>query len=478
MGLGFVNMALLYPRFLPAAEFGLTRLVLSVALVAAQFAQVGLEATVIRFFPYLRDRSPRHGGLFRIALLVATGGAMVAMAVLHLFHAPFARWFNDHDGLYGRYGSVVLPLVLAEVHFLVLRGISRSVGRSIAPVFLREFLVRLLQTALIVVHILTPLPFGWFLAAFAGTFVLTTLLLFADLWRAGKLGLTAANVEVPRRMAHHMARYALFGLGVGVAGVATGNVDQMMLAAMLPNGLNYVAYYAVALFLASVITVPARALVMPALPVLAEAWRKRDHARIRSVYARSTMLLLIMGLYVMLCVALNMNELFELLKPEYAAGRPVLLLLGVTNVVALAGGLSGSIIGTSRSYAFDASSSALYFGLNVLFDFFFIKWVGMVGVAWSSLLTMLIVTAWRVGYLRRRHGLWPYEMRAMLLLGAITLLSCWTWWMPSTGSAWLDGGLRCVAITATFWPLVGRAGLAPELLAQWEKVRRRLLQPR
>ncbi len=125
-------------------------------------------------------------------------------------------------------------------------------GRSIAPVFLREFLVRLLQTALIVMHMFTPWPFGWFLAAFAGTFVLTTLLMFLDLWRAGKLGLSAANVQVPRRLANHMARYALFGLGVGVAGVATGNVDQMMLAAMLPNGLNYVAYYAVALFLASV----------------------------------------------------------------------------------------------------------------------------------------------------------------------------------------------------------------------------------
>jgi O-antigen/teichoic acid export membrane protein len=449
--------------------------VVSVALVAAQFAQVGLESMVIRFFPYLRDRSHRHGGLFRIALLVATGGALLAMAVLYLFHDRFAQWFNDSQGLYGRYGLVVMPLVLAEVHFLVLRGISRSVGRSIAPVFLREFLVRLLQTALIVMHMFTPCPFGWFLAAFAGTFVLTTLLMFLDLWRAGKLGLSAADVQVPRRLANHMARYALFGLGVGVAGVATGNVDQMMLAAMLPNGLNYVAYYAVALFLASVITVPARALVMPALPLLAEAWRKRDHERIGSVYARSTMLLLVMGLYVMLCVVLNVNEVFALLKPEYAAGRPVLILLGLTNIVALAGGLSGSIIGTSRNYVFDASSSVMYFGLNVLFDFLFIKWLGMVGVAWSSLLAMLIVTAWRVGYLRRRHDLWPYELRAVLLLVGITLLSCWTWWIPSTGVVVLDAGLRCVAISATFWPLVGRAGLAPELLAQLAKVRRRFL---
>jgi O-antigen/teichoic acid export membrane protein len=475
MALGFVNMALLYPKFLPAAEFGLTRLVVSVALVAAQFAQLGLESTVIRYFPYLRDRSHRHGGLFRLALLLGTAGAMVAMAVLLLFQGIFARWFNDEDGLYGRYGLMVLPLVLAEVHFLVLRGISRSVGRSIVPVFFREFLVRFLQTVLIAVHMYTPLPFGWFLAAFAGTFVLTTALLFTDLLRAGKLGLTAPKVQVPRRLAQSMSRYALFTLGVGVAGVATGNVDQMMLAAMLHNGLNYVAYYAVALFLASVITVPARALVMPALPLLAEAWRRRDHDRIEAVYLRSTMLLLVMGVFVLLCIGLNVNELFSMLEPEYAAGRPVLILLGITNVVALAGGLSGSIIGTSRNYAFDASSSALYFGLNVLFDFIFIKWFGMVGVAWSSLITMIIVTAWRVGYLRRRYDLWPYEGRSIMLLCGIVLVSCWAWWIPPTGLHLLDAILRCLAITITFWPLVGRAGLAPELLAQVDKVRRRFV---
>ncbi len=475
MVLGFVNMALLYPKVLPAAEFGLTRLVLSVALVAAQFAQMGLESTVIRYYPYLRERSHRHGGLFRVVLLLGSAGAILAMIVLLLFQGNFARWFNDEHGLYGQYGLVVLPLVLAEVHFLILRGISRSVGRSIAPVFYREFLMRLLQTLLIAFHMLLAMPFGWFLAAFAVTFALPTLLLFIDLWRAGKLGLRATPVQLPRRLAKSMSRYAVFTLGVGVAGVATGNVDQMMLAAMLHNGLNYVAYYAVALFLASVITVPARALVMPALPVLADAWRRRDHDRIKAVYVRSTMLLLVMGLYVLLCVGLNVNELFSLLKPEYGAGRPVLLLLGLTNIIALAGGLSGSIIGTSRSYGFDASSSALYFGLNVLFDFLFIKWLGMVGVAWSSLVTMIIVTAWRVGYLRRRYDLWPYDLRSILVLCGIVLLSCWSWWIPSTGMAPVDAAIRCLAITITFWSLVRWSGLAPELLAQLEKVRRRFV---
>ena len=78
MGLGFVNMALLFPRLLTPDEFGLTRLIVSIAVVAAQIAHFGGENTVIRYFPYFRDKVNGHRGLFGLALSV-TVGAFIAM---------------------------------------------------------------------------------------------------------------------------------------------------------------------------------------------------------------------------------------------------------------------------------------------------------------------------------------------------------------------------------------------------------------
>ncbi len=51
IGLGFVNVVLLYPKVLQSDEFGLTRLLMSIATMAAQIAQLGAENSVIRFFP-------------------------------------------------------------------------------------------------------------------------------------------------------------------------------------------------------------------------------------------------------------------------------------------------------------------------------------------------------------------------------------------------------------------------------------------
>ena len=144
-------------------------------------------------------------------------------------HGRLTVWFGDGDGLYGRYGLVVLPLLCAEVFFLLLRGFSRAVHRSIVPVFFREFILRLLQAALIVLHAVCGLPFHLFLALFTGTFAITTIALVVDLWRSGEFGLGAARIHMPLRMARSMVHYSAITLSVGVAGVAAGNVDQMML---------------------------------------------------------------------------------------------------------------------------------------------------------------------------------------------------------------------------------------------------------
>ena len=41
-------------------------------LTEAQIAQFGGEATVIRYFPYFRDKANGHRGFFGLALAVAT----------------------------------------------------------------------------------------------------------------------------------------------------------------------------------------------------------------------------------------------------------------------------------------------------------------------------------------------------------------------------------------------------------------------
>lgn len=472
MGLGFVNMALLFPRLLTPDEFGLTRLIVSIAVVAAQIAHFGGENTVIRYFPYFRDKVNGHRGLFGLALGVATVGAFIAMLVLGLFHEQFVRWFSDSSGLYQRFGLLVLPLVLAEVYLLILRGFSRSVNRSIAPVFAREFLLRVLQTLLIAAYALWEMSFTLFLLLYVGTFVLTTAMLLFDLWRAGELRLGLTNMRVGKRMRKSMVRYSLFTFASGIAGIAVGNIDQVMVGAMLPDGLSYVAFYAVAMFLASVITIPARALLQPTIPLLAEAWKKRDNAKIRMLYHRTASIQLVVSAFILLGLWTNADALFTFLQPEYAIGKPVMFILGIAHVISLSTGLSAGIISTSRSYSFDALTGAVYLVLNILLDYLFLLWWGMVGAAWSTFVSVVIIVAWRVIFLHRRFGLWPFDQMTFRALAMILVITGAFWFLPHYGTPMVDMLWRSALLTAVYWAIVHVLGLAPELEAQARKLLR------
>ena len=461
--LGFVNLVLLYPRILTPGELGLTRLVVSIAVIAAQIAQVGLESTTIRYFPYFRERRGGHHGFYAVVLLLGTLGGLLAMLALWLFHGTFTQWFGDKEGLYGEFGLIVVPMVLAEVWYILFRGISRSVHRSVAPVLAHEFVLRLLQTVLILAYVKFHLSFHTFAWLFAGTFLARTGLLMLDLWRVGTFRHFFRWPRIQKRLVRSMARYTAYTFGSGFASIILGNMDQMMIAALLSDGLKYVAFYSVAFLIASVIMVPARALALPAMPHLAEAWRKHDMVAIERIYRSSANVQLVVGVFIFTCFCASLPQIFALLPPAYMIGMPIFLVLGATNVISLSGGIGGGVMSTSRAFRMDALLSFLLLGLNVVLDYVLIISMGVIGTAWSSLISLVVVLVLRTAYLYRRFGLWPYDMR---MLGALFLAGVaggLAWWLPLHLGNVADMVVRTLMVSVVFWPAVFAFKLAPEL---------------
>ena len=61
---GYVNKILLFPNFLSEEQVGLTSILVSLAVMYAQFSALGINSTVVKFFPFFRTADKRHNGLF------------------------------------------------------------------------------------------------------------------------------------------------------------------------------------------------------------------------------------------------------------------------------------------------------------------------------------------------------------------------------------------------------------------------------
>jgi O-antigen/teichoic acid export membrane protein len=397
-------------------------------------------------------------------LLFALATGLISMALLWLGHPWLAGVFADRNALYGQLGLLVLPLVFSEIVFILLRSYSRALHRTVQPTFLREFVLRIGQTGLIAWQAFDPLPFRIFLLLYIGVFLLTTLFLAADIWKQGQLIPGWRHRWWPRRLRRSMVLYSGFTLSASLAGMVLGNMDQLMIGALLGrDALTAVAHYAVAFYFGSVIATPGRALAQAAVPHLADAWRRRDQASIRSMYERSSfMMLMVSGLfYVALWAASDL--FFTFLPADYLAGARVALIIGMAYLLTSAIGLSVGIISMSKSYRLDALSSLSMLVINVVANFFLVRALGIEGAAWATLLSLVSVNAYRTWFLWKRYRLWPWSTRSAWGMAAIGGAVLSMWMLPSSGSLWGDMVLRLVVAAAVMLPLAGRTGMVAEL---------------
>lgn len=464
IGLGFLNVVLLYPKVLHSEQFGLLRLMVSLVTVSAQVAQLGTENTIVRFFPYFRDPLRMHRGFLGLLVLFGTAVGLLAMLLLGLLHPWFSEVFSDRNALYDQYGLLILPLVFGEIFFILLRSYSRSLRRTVQPIFIREFLLRLLQTILILIQIFAPMPFGVFLLLYTGIFLLCTLVLVLDLWRVGSFKLGCRERWLPGRLRRSMITYSGFTFSASLAGIVLGNMDQLMIGALLGDGLRNVAYYAVAFYFGSVIAAPGRALNQAAMPLLADAWKRKDVSLIQDLYVRSSLVLTLVGGFLFLLMWMSIDDLFSILPAEYAGGAKVAWVIGLAYLINGILGLNVSILSMSRSFRVDAWSSFSMIVVNGIANFFLIRSMGIVGAAWATLLSLVLVNAIRTGYLWKRHGLKPLSMGILKVLLLIAVLSIVFPWIPFTGSPMLDIVLRSTLVTVVFVPAAYTMGVLDELL--------------
>ncbi|MCB0790362.1 MAG: polysaccharide biosynthesis C-terminal domain-containing protein [Flavobacteriales bacterium] len=465
VALGFVNMVVLFPHVLSADEFGLTRVLVSITVMVAQVAQLGMESALLRFFPYFRDPAQAHRGALGLALKVATIGIVLGGSFLLLFRGNMVQWFSDRSGILAGAYDALFPLLISEVYFIVLRAYARSLRESVAPVFVREVLLRILQLVLILAYALGTFTFDAFIWLYVGTFVVVALALFVHLLRMGHW-LPGFERPLPRRSVRRsLVSYSAYTIAAGMAVMVMGNLDQLMLGVMLKDGLKYVAYYAVAYYIGSVISIPARAVGQIAFPLLADAWRRRDMTTIDRLYKRSASGQFVVGALTYLLVISGLGAFLQLLPPEYAMGRHVILIVGAAQLFNMSLGLNGGIINMSRHFRFDALTGILLLCVNATANFLLIKSQGFMGAAWATLGSLVVVNLVRLGFLKRRFGLWPFDRRMGIGLTAMAVTLVVLWFLPGLPGPWYDLFLRGTVVLVVFVPLVLVFRVSPDVNA-------------
>ena len=90
---GYVNKILLFPNFLSEEQVGLANILVSMAVMYAQFSAMGINSTIVKFFPFFRTPDRRHNGFFFWTALGVSLGFVLFTTLFLIFREPVTEYY-------------------------------------------------------------------------------------------------------------------------------------------------------------------------------------------------------------------------------------------------------------------------------------------------------------------------------------------------------------------------------------------------
>ncbi|WP_160714193.1 oligosaccharide flippase family protein [Chitinophaga solisilvae] len=446
---GGINTLLLFPHFFSDDEFALTRLFLDIGVILVPFCTLSTGPSVNRFFPYYASHlKEKDNDLISWAFLFSLLGFFLFVLATFVFHNWILREYAANSPLFISYFYLLYPYVFFFSLFGLFESYSGSRHQTVLPNFLKEVVVRVATTALVIacyLHWISFTAFMWLFSLLSG-FTLVILLVY--LRRRKMLHFTFRMSNVTRRLFPRMAVYSLSLLGATIFSLLAQNIGSLIISSR--QGLKHVAYLSIAYYIATLIQVPQRSIAGIATPVLAQSWKERDMEKIGEIYQKSSLLQLIAALFIFLAIWLNIDNIFSFLPPSYSVGKYAVFLLGLSKVIDMGTGLNSQLLSTSRWWRFDLYSSGILLALSVPLNVVLIEKYGLDGTGYAALLSMFVFNTVRCLFIWKKFGLLPFTAAT----GKAILIAISAWlaavWLPAAPSALADICLRGALFAVVF----------------------------
>jgi len=459
VGLGFLNLMILFPRITSPEELGLTRFLLSFATVTANLSLLGSPQILMKNLIFFRKEKSNQGLLFFV-FAVASAGLMA----VSLFIFSFSDWFinakNDPDNLIKNNFLLVLPLIFGMVYFQVFADYLRANFKSVFPVFVQEVLQRIIVTVLLIALYFNTISFSFFILLFSLVYI--TLYLIIILYAFFKLGIDLKPVNFKSDFVKSALTFGIFSLLAGLSNSLVLNIDQLMVSYLSPNGLADTGIYSVAIYVAVVISIPFRNINAVVVPLISKAFKENDPDTLESLYKKTASTQLIISGFVYLLILLNLSLIFHVLPPVYEQGKWVLIWVGLAKVFDAATGCNGSLISYSKHYKYTTWLLVSLGILTIITNLIFIPLYGITGAGMATAFSVFLYNFLKWLFIKQQFGFQPFGRNTIRLLLIFAITTAVGIAMPDFRNVWITAVFKTVFISFLFVGIIWRSKVSPE----------------
>jgi len=446
-GLGFINIILLSPKVFTTGEIGVVQVLLSFATILSQFSSLGFTNVINRLFPYFRDPREKHNGFFILSLAITLIGFIAALIVMKFYTPHFEEINIDRSPLISQYSFYIPALLLITLLFNLLDNYNKVLYDAVLGTFLKEFLFRVFNFALICLFWIGVIDFDGYIFGYVVCQGIPLVVIVISLVIRGEISLKFKPGFITPELKKQILMLSLFGILTGFSSSILTTLDKVFINRYLGEG--EVGIYAIASYFAVLIMIPGRSVAKISIPFLAESWKKDDLHTIDDLYVRSSINQYAIGLLMFIGLVVNIDNIFRLLPAEYGTSAAVIILIGIGNVVSVSTGINSVVLSTSALYRYQTWLMFLLIALFVGTSMIFIPLFGITGAALAAMISNIIYNLLGVVVAGRKFGIWPYNIThlRMTLVGVLVAFAGYI--MPDL-PLWPDIIVRSLLVAILF----------------------------
>jgi O-antigen/teichoic acid export membrane protein len=424
--IGAINTLLLYTNFLTDQYYGLVAFLFSTANIMMPFMAFGVHNAIIKYYSSFKTKNSINGFLTLMLFLPLI--FIIPVGIIGYFsYETIGSFLSRENSIVENYTWYIFILAIAMAYFEIFFAWTKVQMQTVFGNIMKEVFHRVAIMILLFAVYLNWLSIDEFIIGLVGVYVLRMLImkLYAYTVRFPKL-----VFQLPNNLSS-IFKYALLMIIAGSVAMLILDIDKFMIGILIED-IEQVAYYSVAIFIATVIAVPQRAMHQIMMPLTAKYLNDNDLTALEDLYKRSSMTLLVVSGFIFLLIVLNINQLYLILPKEFTGGLFVVFIVSLAKLYDNSLGNNNAILFNSEYY-----KMVLYFGVflaitAIVLNIIFIPRYGIEGSALATFLAIVFYNTVKILFVKRKFNMQPFSAESLkiCLLLVVSVLVMYFWDFP------------------------------------------------
>ena len=352
-------------------------------------AQLGTNASIIRFFPFFKSDDGKNHGIFGWSVLIPFVGFSLFALFFFIFRDDIIGVYSQKSPLIANYFYLLLPLTFFALYLTVFETNASVLLRITVPRLVREVGIRVFNLVCYLLYGNGVISLDVFVLLFCLSYAVAMLINFFYLLSLGRISFRIDWKFINRGRMKEMVLYTLFM----TATILAGNIpliNSLFLGAH--TGLALTGVYTIAFYIANIVEVPYRSLGAISRPMIAQAVRDDNWGEVNRLGRQVSLHQFLVSSLIFYFIWINLTPLFAVIPhgSEYVGGMGVVFFLGLAKIVNSSLSIGTDVLNYSRLYPFSLLFIAILTTLAIVLNNWLIPLWGINGAACATLFSYAI----------------------------------------------------------------------------------------